>query len=134
MVAGIAQCFWGLAGVPRALVHRLEQTFQTLGKNLVTFRAAEPSGFFEIRLRKTATRAFQFHATGRLRHFLSRAETEHDVSIRHQESRRIIVETLGFGAGIAKIQILLFVIGRNLRKKKASRVFLCKLNTFSSRP
>ena len=40
-----------------ALVHRLEQTLQPLGKSRVTLRATQPSGLLEIGLRKPAVGA-----------------------------------------------------------------------------
>ena len=55
-IAALAQGFGHFAHVPRAFVHRLEQTRPGLGKGLVTLRAAQPAGLLEIRLGEPATR------------------------------------------------------------------------------
>ena len=48
-----------LAGVVRALVHRLEQVAQALGERVVTLAATQPARLLEIRLREPAHRAFR---------------------------------------------------------------------------
>lgn len=120
-VARLAERFRRLANVPRALVHRLEQAFQPFGENLVTFRAAEPAGLLEIRLRKAAARAFQIHAAGGLRDLLRRAEAEQQVRVRERERRRI-VHALGLGAILAQVHFVHLVI-LNVGEKNGRRFF-----------
>ena len=87
----------------------------------VTFRAAEPAGLLEIRLREPAARAFQFHAAGGLFRLLQRAQAQHQIQIRQPETGRV-VDAFGFGAVLAQIQLLHLVV-HNLGQMHKHRLF-----------
>src|SRR5665213_609801 len=69
-IAALAQSLRDLANVPGALVHRLEESFEALGKSDVTLRATEASSFFEVGLCETATGAMNLLAAADLGKFL----------------------------------------------------------------
>ena len=66
----VAKGFRDFADVACAFVHGLDQAFERLGENLVTLRATEPTGLFEVGLSKTTARALQLGAAGGLLDFL----------------------------------------------------------------
>src|SRR5207237_3501342 len=80
--AGLTKRFRYFADVTSALVHGFQKAFERIGESLVTFRAAEAPGFFEISLGEAAAGAFDFDAAGGLFDFLGGAEAQEEIGER----------------------------------------------------
>ena len=94
-----------LADVARAFVHRFEEAFEALAKDIIALRAAEATGFFEVCLREAAIGALRFAAAGGLFHFLRGAEAEEQIGER--EASRI-VNAFRLGATFTEVHFLRF--------------------------